>query len=78
MPPRETDRVSWPPASVGRPCFCQRNGSSVADGEAILHVCQVIRPGKFIVQRMFNQVGMPPGQPLEEKYTSMARGGHGA
>lgn len=28
----------------------------------LLHVCEVIRPGKLFVRRMPNQLGMPPGQ----------------
>lgn len=42
--------------------------------EKLLHVCEAIRPGKFLVRRMLSQVRVPPGQPWEEIYTNVARG----
>ena len=33
----------------------------------LLHVCEVVRPGKFFVRRMLNLLGMPPVQAWHER-----------
>ena len=40
----------------------------------LLHVCEVVRPGKFFVRRMLNQLGMPPVQAWHERVRGPGRG----
>ena len=34
----------------------------------LLHLCEVVRPGKYFVRRMLNQVGLPPVRTWSAKY----------
>ena len=34
----------------------------------LLHLCEVVRPGKYFVRRMLNQVDLPPARAWSTKY----------
>ena len=34
----------------------------------LLHLCEVVRPGKFFVGRMLNQLGLPPSQRWQDMW----------
>ena len=34
----------------------------------LLHLCYVVRPGKYFVRRMLNEVGLPPARAWSAKY----------
>ena len=36
--------------------------------DRLLHLCEVVRPGKYFVRRMINQVGLPPARAWSAKY----------
>ena len=40
----------------------------------LLHVCEVVRPGKFFVRRMLNQLGMPPVKAWHKRFRGAGGG----
>ena len=44
----------------------------------LLHLCEVVRPGKCFVGRMLNQLGLPPYQRWQDKCQSKLAASRGA
>ena len=42
----------------------------------LLHVCEVVRPGKHFVRRMLNHLGLPPVRAWSAEFTHRARARH--
>ena len=44
----------------------------------LLYLCKVVRPGFFVVDRMLNQLGLPPSQWWQDKWKSKLAANRGA
>lgn len=45
-----------------------RIGVTFVDMRNLLHVCEAVRPGKYFVKGMLNQLGMPPAKTWHERF----------
>lgn len=43
----------------------------------LLNLCEIVRPGKFFVMRMLNQLKLPPARPGDEHLSASDGGSHG-
>ena len=54
-----------------------RAGGGVSLIGSLLHLREVVRPGKFFVDRMLNQLGLPPSQRWQHKWRSKVAASRG-
>lgn len=80
--------ISVPPAKLARTrdllCQWPASRSHAPETEVrsligkLLHLCEVVRPGKFFVGRMLNQLGLPPSQRWQDKWQGKLATSRGA
>ena len=74
--------ISVTPAKLLRKWPASRSHASEAEVRSLigklLHLCEVVRPGKFFVGRMLNQLGLTPSQRWQDKWQSKLATSRGA
>ena len=74
--------ISVTPAKLLRKWPASRSHASEAEVRSLigklLHLCEVVRPGRFFVGRMLDQLGLAPSQRWQDKWQSKLAASRGA